>query len=142
MEDVHTALDPEEGLSFLQGLLREPDAAKDEIRIAIESDEGCAEGPPAGRNLGQRLDLNATDLTLLATAISEIVCNMTAYAASGNISMRLAEEDERRGIEVLAEVGNVEGRLVRGQCPPWARVASPVRRCCSWAESWVTSCLP
>jgi serine/threonine-protein kinase RsbT len=77
--------------------------AKDEIRIAIESDEDVLKARQQGRNLGRSLDLDATDLTLLATAISEIARNITAYAAHGNISMRLVEEDKRRGIEVLAE---------------------------------------
>lgn len=77
--------------------------AKDEIRVAIESDEDVLKARQQGRNLGQSLDLGATDLTLLATAISEIARNITAYAARGRISMRLVEEDGRRGIEVLAE---------------------------------------
>jgi serine/threonine-protein kinase RsbT len=77
--------------------------ARDEIRIAIESDEDVLKARQQGRNLGQSLDLSATDLTLLATAISEIARNITAYATHGYISMRLVEEDERRGIEVLAK---------------------------------------
>ncbi len=77
--------------------------ARDEIRIAIDSDEDVLKARQEGRNLSQSLDLNATDLTLLATAISEIARNITAYAGHGSISMWLVEEDGRRGIEVVAE---------------------------------------
>jgi serine/threonine-protein kinase RsbT len=77
--------------------------AKDEVRIAIESDEDVLKARQQGRNLGQSLDLDATDLTLLATAISEIARNITAYAGHGAITIRLVQEDGCRGIEVLAE---------------------------------------
>jgi serine/threonine-protein kinase RsbT len=75
----------------------------DEIRIAIESDDDVVTARQQGRELAQRLDLGATDLTLLATAISEIARNMTAYAGGGSITIRLIEQDGRHGIEVIAE---------------------------------------
>jgi serine/threonine-protein kinase RsbT len=77
--------------------------ARDEIRIAIEFDEDVVRARQRGRQLGQSLDLSATDLTLLATAISEIARNITAYAGHGDIRIRLVEEEGHRGIEVLAE---------------------------------------
>jgi serine/threonine-protein kinase RsbT len=77
--------------------------ARDEIRVTIESDEDVLKAREQGRNLGRRFDLDATDLTLLATAISEIARNITAYAGHGSITMQFVEEDRRRGIEVLAE---------------------------------------
>jgi serine/threonine-protein kinase RsbT len=77
--------------------------ARDEIRIVIESDEDVVEARQQGRRLGQSLDLSATDLTLLATAISEIARNITAYAGRGSIRMQLVEQDGCHGIEVVAE---------------------------------------
>ena len=78
-------------------------SATDEIRIAIDSDEDVVKARQQGRELAQRLDISATDLTLLATAISEIARNMTAYAGGGSITIRLIEEHGRTGIEVIAE---------------------------------------
>jgi serine/threonine-protein kinase RsbT len=77
--------------------------ARDEIHVAIDTDEDVVAARQQGRRLGRSLDLGATDLTLLATAISEIARNITAYAGHGQITIRLVEEDGRRGIEVLAE---------------------------------------
>jgi serine/threonine-protein kinase RsbT len=76
---------------------------RDEICIVIESDKDVVEARQQGRRLGQSLDLGATDLTLLATAISEIARNITAYAGRGSIRMQLVEQDGRHGIEVVAE---------------------------------------
>jgi serine/threonine-protein kinase RsbT len=76
---------------------------RDEIRIAIESDEDVVAARQQGRTLGQSLDLNATDLTLLATAISEVARNITAYAGHGSIRLRPVEEQGRHGVEVVAE---------------------------------------
>jgi serine/threonine-protein kinase RsbT len=77
--------------------------ARDEIRIAIESDADVLKARLQGRKLGQGLGLGATDLTLLATAISEIARNITTYAGRGSIRMRLTEEHGQHGIEVVAE---------------------------------------
>jgi serine/threonine-protein kinase RsbT len=79
--------------------------ASDEIRIAIASDGDVVTAREKGRELGQRLNLSATDLTLLATAISEIARNITAYAGHGSIAIHLVEEEGRQGVEVVAEDG-------------------------------------
>jgi serine/threonine-protein kinase RsbT len=78
-------------------------STRDEIRIAIESDEDVVTARQQGRELAQRLDLSTTDLTLLATAISEIARNMTAYAGGGSVTIRLIEEEGISGVEVIAE---------------------------------------
>ncbi|HEY4279328.1 MAG TPA: ATP-binding protein [Conexibacter sp.] len=72
------------------------------MRVAITSDEDVIAARVAGRRLAEEAGLEATDLTLLATAISEVARNITAYAGSGEIVVRQVEGRGRRGIEVVA----------------------------------------
>jgi len=52
--------------------------------------------------MGAALGFSSTDLTLLATAISEVARNITAYAGSGEVSLRVLRARGRDGIEVVA----------------------------------------
>ncbi len=54
------------------------------------------------RTLGAALGFGSTDLTLLATAISEIARNITTYAGEGDVRLRIVERNGRRGVEVVA----------------------------------------
>lgn len=75
---------------------------RDEVRVAIVDDDDVVAARQAGRQLAEQLGLAPTDLTLVATAISEVARNITAYAGSGEIVVRVVEQRGRRGIEVLA----------------------------------------
>jgi serine/threonine-protein kinase RsbT len=74
----------------------------DELRIAIESDDDVVTARGEGRALAGRLGFSNTDLTVIATAISEIARNIVHYANRGEIEMRLLREPMRAGIEVVA----------------------------------------
>ena len=52
--------------------------------------------------MGASLGFSSTDLTLLATAISEVARNITTYAGTGVVTLRTVRERERDGIEVVA----------------------------------------
>jgi serine/threonine-protein kinase RsbT len=74
----------------------------DEIRVAIRTDADVVTARQEARSMGAGLGFSSTDLTLLATAISEVARNITAYAGEGEVMLRPVEQDGRRGIEVLA----------------------------------------
>jgi serine/threonine-protein kinase RsbT len=74
----------------------------DEIRVAIRTDADVVTARQEARSMGAGLGFSSTDLTLLATAISEVARNITAYAGEGEVTLRAIEQDGRRGIEVLA----------------------------------------
>lgn len=76
--------------------------AESEVRVGIASDDDVVAARQAGRRLAEALGLGSTDLTLVATAISEVARNITAYAGSGEIVVRRVERRGRRGIEVVA----------------------------------------
>jgi serine/threonine-protein kinase RsbT len=72
-------------------------------RIAIESDADVVTARQRARELARNLDLTSTDRTLLATAISEVVRNITTYARRGEVRLRIIRDgDGREGIEVVA----------------------------------------
>jgi serine/threonine-protein kinase RsbT len=71
--------------------------------VAIESDADVVTARQQARAMSSELDLSSTDQTLLATAISEVARNITAYAVRGEVLLRIIEdEDGRRGIRVIA----------------------------------------
>lgn len=47
----------------------------------------------------------ATDMAVVATAISELARNIVRYAARGEIIMRLVQNNGKKGIEVVAADG-------------------------------------
>ena len=77
-----------------------PDAAD---RIAIESDADVVTARQRARALAVELEMPSTDQTLLATAISEIARNITAYAQRGEVLIdRVRDRDGRQGVRVVA----------------------------------------
>jgi serine/threonine-protein kinase RsbT len=75
---------------------------EDEIRVAIRTDADVVTARQEARTMGAALGFTSTDLTLLATAISEIARNITTYAGEGEVALRVVREGARHGIEVKA----------------------------------------
>ena len=71
--------------------------------IAIESDADVVTARQEARAMASELELSSTDQTLLATAISEVARNITAYAVRGEVLLSVIEDPGgRRGIRVIA----------------------------------------
>jgi serine/threonine-protein kinase RsbT len=79
---------------------------ENELRVDIGSDRDVLTARAEGRALAARLGFSSTDLTLIATAISEIARNIVLYARQGEMLFRLVDEGDRQGIVV---VGRDEG---------------------------------
>ncbi|HET9783396.1 MAG TPA: ATP-binding protein [Terriglobales bacterium] len=71
-------------------------------RIAIRSDRDILLARQRGRDLGRSVGFVATDLTLIATAISELARNIVLYAREGVVELRLVTEDSHRGLVIVA----------------------------------------
>jgi serine/threonine-protein kinase RsbT len=65
-------------------------------------DADIVEARRSARQLGEELGFSSTDLTLLATAISEIARNIIVYAGTGEVTLRAVVGNGRLGIEVVA----------------------------------------
>ena len=74
----------------------------DEVRVAIRTDADVVTARQEARTMGASLGFSSTDLTLLATAISEVARNITTYAGEGEVQLRLVSAGGRQGIEVIA----------------------------------------
>ncbi len=73
-----------------------------ELRVEIGSDGDVLTARAEGRAFASQLGFSSTDLTLIATAISEIARNIVLYARRGEMTFRLVEEDDRQGMLVVA----------------------------------------
>ena len=74
-----------------------------ESRVLIRSDADIVTARQQGRSLAQQLGFVGSDLTVIATAISELGRNILMYAGSGEIVLRVAQTGSRRGIVVVAQ---------------------------------------
>jgi serine/threonine-protein kinase RsbT len=76
--------------------------ANDVVRVRILSDDDIVTARQEGRRLSTELGFSSTDLTLIATAISEVARNIRLYAGEGEVELNLVRDGERRGIVVVA----------------------------------------
>lgn len=73
-----------------------------ETSLAIVSEHDILKARQQGRELAEQMGFAGTDLTILATAISEIVRNIVQYARGGEVTFVGVREGGRRGIVIVA----------------------------------------
>jgi serine/threonine-protein kinase RsbT len=89
-------------LHFWEKISRGGDAVLDEGRVPVASDTDLVLARQTGRRLAQELGFSSTDITLIATAISEVARNIIQYAGAGEIVLETINDDRRVGILVIA----------------------------------------
>jgi len=88
------------------------------IRVTSERDVMAVR--EAGRKLAKAVGFEGAELTLIATAISEIASNIFTYAREGAIEISTIEDGAQNGIEVIArDEGPGEGTMVTAR--KWLR---------------------
>jgi serine/threonine-protein kinase RsbT len=70
--------------------------------VPIRADSDIVLARQEGRALAAEVGLANSDLTLVATAISEIARNIVDYANAGDIEVRSVKQDGRYGLVVVA----------------------------------------
>lgn len=75
----------------------------EETRVAVGRDADIVTARQLGRELAAQAGFAGSDLTLIATAISEVARNIVSYADNGEILLRLAERNGVRGLQVVAQ---------------------------------------
>jgi RNA polymerase sigma factor (sigma-70 family) len=90
----------------------------DEVCIAIRSDGDIVAARQAARELASRLGFSRTDLTLIATAVSEVARNIVRFAGAGEVVVELLDRP-RPGVHVVARdtgpgIADVEQAMVDG----------------------------
>lgn len=74
----------------------------DEMRVPISTDADIITARQKGRALAEWVGFSGSDLTIIASAISELARNIIEYAGHGEIIIRLAQRGARRGIVIVA----------------------------------------
>jgi serine/threonine-protein kinase RsbT len=84
-----------------QPLVERGHARDEEVRIPVNSDADIVKARQAARELASRLDFPRTELTLIATAVSEVTRNIVRFAGNGEVVVELLDQP-RRGVRVTA----------------------------------------
>jgi serine/threonine-protein kinase RsbT len=74
----------------------------EEIVVAVLRESDVVTARQKGREVSQRLGFTGSDLTIIATAISEIARNIVVYAHHGEIALGPVTNGDRCGISVAA----------------------------------------
>ncbi|BBZ46974.1 anti-sigma regulatory factor [Mycobacterium parmense] len=74
-----------------------------DIVIDINTSDDIVAARQAGHQLALDLGFSMTDVTMIATAISEVARNITSYAGRGAVRVAVADREGRKCLVVRAE---------------------------------------
>jgi serine/threonine-protein kinase RsbT len=74
----------------------------EETRVPIDRDGDIIAARQKARELAAQVGFSGSDLTMIATAISEVARNIVVYANRGEIVLSAAQQGSRRGVLVIA----------------------------------------
>jgi len=75
---------------------------ENDLRVTISSATDIVTARQRGRTLAMELGFDGSDLTLIATAISEMARNIIDHAEHGEILLEPAKNGSKRGIAITA----------------------------------------
>ena len=92
---------------------------KNEARVTIVSGADIVTARLEGRQLAAEAGFNGSDLTVIATAISEVARNIVEYARNGEILLSIVHDGSKRGLRVVARddgpgIPNIEQAMQDG----------------------------
>jgi serine/threonine-protein kinase RsbT len=73
-----------------------------DLVIPVRADVDVVTARQRARVLVSGMRFSTSELTLIATAISEVARNIVTYAGSGEIVLRIVQRGSRRGLLVIA----------------------------------------
>ncbi|ORV08387.1 anti-sigma regulatory factor [Mycobacterium celatum] len=90
-----------------------------DLRVDIVNSDDIVAARQAGHQLARDLGFSLTDVTMIATAISEIARNITSYAGRGEVRVSVQDREGRKALVVRAEddgpgIANVERAMEDG----------------------------
>jgi len=74
-----------------------------DIVVNIDNPDDIVEARKAGHQLALDLGFSVTDVTMIATAISEIARNITSYAGRGAVRVAVEDREGRKALVIRAE---------------------------------------
>jgi serine/threonine-protein kinase RsbT len=75
----------------------------DDIVVDIDNPDDIVKARKAGHQLALDCGFSLTDVTMIATAISEVARNITSYAGRGAIRVAVEDREGREALVVRAE---------------------------------------
>jgi serine/threonine-protein kinase RsbT len=90
-----------------------------ECRVPIRHESDIVTARREGRTLGQTLGFSTGELTVIATAISEVARNIVVYAKTGEIHLGIDTVNGKRALLVVARdqgpgIANIERAMTDG----------------------------
>jgi serine/threonine-protein kinase RsbT len=87
--------------------------------VDVNNSDDIVTARQAGHELARQLGFSLTDVTMIATAISEIARNITSYAGRGAIRVAVQDREGRQALVVRAEddgpgIANIERAMEDG----------------------------
>src|SRR5947207_15782662 len=79
-----------------------PTAVHAEVIVHIGTEADIVAARQQGRTLATSLGFKGSDLTVMATSISEVARNIVNYAGHGEIVLRAAQPGGGTGVEIVA----------------------------------------
>jgi serine/threonine-protein kinase RsbT len=76
---------------------------EDGISVTVASATDIIIARELGRKIGRELDFSQTDLTIIATVISELARNIILFAKEGNVILGKVKQSSKVGIMIIAE---------------------------------------
>ena len=74
-----------------------------EKRVEITNERDVVEASLEAQRLGEMIGFSRTKYFMISTAVSELGTNICRYAQDGEITIRVLEEETKKGIEVVAK---------------------------------------
>ena len=75
----------------------------DDVVVDVGHPDDIVAARQAGHQLARDMGFSLTDVTMIATAISEIARNITSYAGRGVVRVMVTERENRQALVVRAE---------------------------------------
>ena len=73
-----------------------------ELNVPIRSEADLVTARLRGREIASTLHFSSSELTLIATAISEVTRNILTYAGTGDLDLRLVRNGQKVGVLIIA----------------------------------------
>jgi serine/threonine-protein kinase RsbT len=74
---------------------------KSEVRVPINSDVDIMAARHASRTMAAEMGFSKLDMTLIATAISELARNIIQYAGHGEVILTMIEQGAKKGLVIV-----------------------------------------